>query len=166
MAKDRAEYFREYAKKYRITHKDKIKENNAKSRIKYKEYYKKKFKEWSLKNKDKRKIYMKTYGHEWNKKNGINNHLNRRYGITLEQKENMRIAQNNKCAICGDLMEGDRNCCIDHDHKTKKTRQLLCYKCNVSLGLLRENISILQNAINYLIKWSYDGGKTKNNNRD
>lgn len=42
--------------------------------------------------------------------------------------------------------------CIDHDHKTGKIRGLLCGFCNKAIGLLKENINILRNAIHYLEK--------------
>jgi len=35
-------------------------------------------------------------------------------------------------------------------HKTGKIRGLLCGNCNTSLGLLKENIGVLNNAIKYL----------------
>jgi len=66
--------------------------------------------------------------------------------------------QKNLCAICG-LPETDyqqygvKNLAIDHNHRTKKVRGLLCSKCNRALGLLNvDNLGILnlQMAIKYL----------------
>ena len=76
----------------------------------------------------------------------------KQYGITKEEFNNMKIAQNNKCAICG-IDEGlfsESVLHIDHCHKTHKVRGLLCRKCNTALGNFKDNVSILQKAIEYL----------------
>jgi hypothetical protein len=39
---------------------------------------------------------------------------------------------------------------IDHDHKNNKIRGLLCAICNQALGLFKDNIKNLQEAIKYL----------------
>ncbi len=44
---------------------------------------------------------------------------------------------------------------VDHNHHTGKVRGLLCRRCNVSLGLLRDSTEILNNMITYMEK--YDG---------
>jgi len=40
--------------------------------------------------------------------------------------------------------------CIDHNHKTGKIRGLLCCRCNLALGNVNENVTILLNMVNYL----------------
>ena len=84
------------------------------------------------------------------KRDGI---IRRQYGITLEQYNEMLIDQDYKCAICGneDEVEG-RKLAIDHCHKTKKVRGLLCGKCNRGLGLFYDDLELLQNAISYLAR--------------
>lgn len=47
--------------------------------------------------------------------------LRARYGITLEEREEMRVAQDGKCAIC--LVAVD-NLYVDHCHETGKVRGL------------------------------------------
>jgi len=39
---------------------------------------------------------------------------------------------------------------VDHDHKTKKVRGLLCFGCNTGIGCLRDNPSRLRSAADYL----------------
>ena len=39
---------------------------------------------------------------------------------------------------------------MDHCHKTKKIRGLLCHTCNSGLGMFKDNIEYLKNAIKYL----------------
>ena len=94
--------------------------------------------------------------YEWNKRNPEKTKLayrkcmlKRRYGITIDDYEEMFSKQNGKCAICkGDCMTG-RNLAVDHDHDTNKVRGLLCSKCNQGLGQFK-NIELLQRAIDYL----------------
>lgn len=47
----------------------------------------------------------------------------------------MRIAQDGRCAICGDL---PKRLCIDHDHKTGRVRGLLCIQCNARLAYVED----------------------------
>lgn len=74
--------------------------------------------------------------------------LKSRYGITLEDYEEMYKKQKGKCAICG-IKKDKLN--IDHCHNTRKVRGLLCGSCNRGLGLLKDNIEFLNNAIKYLL---------------
>ena len=39
---------------------------------------------------------------------------------------------------------------VDHNHETGKVRGLLCSRCNSAIGLMKENLKCLRNAINYL----------------
>jgi hypothetical protein len=41
----------------------------------------------------------------------------------------------------------------DHNHTTRKVKQLLCQKCNQAIGLFGENISTILKAVDYLNKW-------------
>lgn len=81
--------------------------------------------------------------------------IRRQYGITLDQYEQKLKEQDFKCAICGnkDEVEG-RRLAIDHCHNSGEVRGLLCGKCNRGLGLFYDNKDLLQNAIQYLNKYS------------
>jgi hypothetical protein len=79
----------------------------------------------------------------------------RRYGISREQYEQMRIQQSFKCAICGMSEEEHKVSrwgvlCLDHDHKTGAVRALLCALCNKGLGSFKDNHNLLEKASNYL----------------
>ena len=85
----------------------------------------------------------------------------RRRGIGVEEYLAIFKKQDYKCIICN-LPERKKNrkgeiarLTLDHDHITGKNRELLCHTCNLSIGLFKENISIIQSAIAYLKK----GGK-------
>ena len=57
------------------------------------------------------------------------------------------LMQNKNCNICG--KELDKKC-IDHCHETKKIRGVLCNNCNTALGLFKDNVSVMKDAILYL----------------
>lgn len=77
--------------------------------------------------------------------------LKRVYG--LNDNELDALFQKGKCAICGSI----QNLCIDHNHKIEKgqkgyIRDILCTSCNAGIGLFKDDISLLKNAIKYLQK--------------
>ena len=82
-------------------------------------------------------------------------HIRRKFGITPEDFHSMSEAQNDVCAICGKA-EGEDNrrtkLTIDHNHDTGKIRGLLCHNCNTAIGLFKDDISNISNAIDYLRK--------------
>jgi len=86
------------------------------------------------------------------KKNNKKYHLLRKYGLSIELYNHMLKAQDNKCAICKRSFD-KVGCAVDHNHTTYKTRELLCLSCNSALGMFREDLSVIRNAILYLEKW-------------
>lgn len=81
-------------------------------------------------------------------------HLKRKFNLTLEEYNILLKKQDFKCAICKQSETSSRNevLSVDHCHITNKIRGLLCTSCNRGIGLLRDNIINLQNAILYLKK--------------
>ena len=75
-----------------------------------------------------------------------------RYGITLEDYNNMYEAQSGLCAICF-KSSGTKRLSVDHNHTTGAVRGLLCHRCNTSLGLLNDDVNVLLSAIKYLGQW-------------
>lgn len=85
------------------------------------------------------------------------------YGISLEQYAGMLEAQGGVCAICGrhetrtDARNGKvRHLSVDHCHKTRKVRGLLCSKCNIGLGKFDDSEEMLYRAIAYKQKYKFD----------
>ena len=78
--------------------------------------------------------------------------------MTSQQYLEKLITQNNCCAICNKpehrlLKTGDiKPLSVDHNHTTGEVRGLLCNDCNSLLGFAKENVEILQSAINYLTR--------------
>ena len=73
----------------------------------------------------------------------------------MDDVKEMRTSQQNKCAICyiEFLSDGQKSkSVIDHCHSSGKNRALLCWTCNVALGLIKDNPVIAQNMVNYLEK--------------
>ncbi len=77
--------------------------------------------------------------------------LQREYGITTEQYTAIWEEQGRCCGICKGVTPGPKSWHIDHDHKTRKVRGILCHSCNTGLGLLGDTIAGLQQAMAYLV---------------
>jgi len=82
----------------------------------------------------------------------IDSQMKRLYGIGLDDYNKMLEDQGGKCAICNtsEPGHGGNRFCIDHCHTTGKVRGLLCMPCNVSIGHLKDNVQLLEKALNYV----------------
>ena len=90
---------------------------------------------------------------EAGKLSSANTKLKRRFGITLEQYEDMLKEQGGRCMICGAIKSTlNHKLAVDHDHKTSKIRGLLCKSCNLGIGNFLDSPVLLQNAISYLTR--------------
>lgn len=66
--------------------------------------------------------------------------------------------QNHRCSICGKRLaetrkraeDGQEVAQLDHDHSTGMVRSLLCYRCNLAIGLLMDDPEIAMKASLYL----------------
>ena len=74
----------------------------------------------------------------------------RRYGITVDDYNEMHIAQDGKCAICKKKKTIKDYFYVDHCHETNKVRGLLCMRCNSGLGYFKDKIFLLEKALVYL----------------
>ena len=77
-----------------------------------------------------------------------NHYLGYKYGITLDEYEEMLAGQNGVCASCGTPPSG-RKLSVDHDHETGVIRGLLCQPCNTALGLLKESPDRIASLLAY-----------------
>lgn len=119
----------------------------------------------------RRADYVEQGKHDWRTKEGksaqqkeyrttIQNelrdyNLRQRFGISLEKYNEMHERQNGVCAICGNSEAAKRNgklraLAVDHCHETNKVRGLLCGNCNPMIGYAKDNIQVLERAIEYL----------------
>lgn len=81
----------------------------------------------------------------------------RRFGCDYKQYTDMLNAQDGCCAICGNpetaknpVTQEPRRLAVDHCHTTGKIRGLLCSACNTAIGLMKDDVVVLQKAIEYL----------------
>lgn len=85
------------------------------------------------------------------KRSSANTKLKRRFGITIEQYEEMLAAQGGKCAICGATESYMKHgLAVDHCHATGQVRALLCKGCNIGIGNLRDSAELCARAARYL----------------
>ena len=83
--------------------------------------------------------------------------LQSKYGITEGDYNEMYVAQDGCCDICGIHQSRlTRRLAVDHDHETGKVRSLLCTHCNTLLGLAREDTDVLEEAIEYIRRHQRD----------
>jgi hypothetical protein len=85
---------------------------------------------------------------EEKKRKAKDRNLRNRYGVTLEEFEAILEAQGNVCAVCE---EPDKVFCLDHNHKTRKVRGVICLNCNLRvIGGARDQDYKLINAARYV----------------
>jgi len=112
-----------------------------------KELHKEYVRKWWADNKEKQQKYRKTAN------------LKRAYGITLEQFNEMLVSQSALCAICHkpETQVHPKSglpyqLAVDHCHKINKVRQLLCSRCNRALGMVNDDVGLMQKMIDYVQK--------------
>ena len=111
---------------------------------------------WRKDNKEKYLLSARRYRKHHHKT--IQNYkLKTRYGLSLEDYYGLYKSQSGKCAICNNPESAVHNLtkkiitlAVDHCHKTKKVRGLLCQDCNRGLGKFNDDISRMEKAIEYL----------------
>lgn len=85
-----------------------------------------------------------------------NQHVRFQFGLNDQEYRALITAQQNRCAICGQpetrLSKNGQpqSLSVDHDHKQKKVRGLLCGDCNRGIGLFRDDPALLLAAAAYL----------------
>ncbi len=120
----------------------------------------------------KRRERQRAYGARWYRENRLE-HLDKsrdryfseppekrraralweRYRLTEDDYARLLKLQRGVCAICRRSPRGATKASIlhvDHCHKTRRVRGLLCSGCNTSLGQFMHSRDVLQRAIDYL----------------
>lgn len=82
-----------------------------------------------------------------------NSKLQSKFGISIEEYKKKLARQKNGCAICTEVCGSGKSLAVDHCHESGKIRGLLCSKCNLGLGLFRDDIILLVAAKRYLTKY-------------
>lgn len=94
---------------------------------------------------------------------GFGSRLKRNYWPELTQSQAIEAYnqlfkfQNECCAICKQpesvvdpKSKKVRRLSVDHCHETGRVRGLLCHNCNRAIGLLKDNVAIIDNIKAYL----------------
>jgi Autographiviridae endonuclease VII len=93
---------------------------------------------WAARNRDKRLRKLRE------------THLRNKFGLTVEEYDEILEAQDGVCALCDSLPTPGISLHVDHDHGTGEIRGLLCVRCNNALGLFREDPDLLKRAVRYV----------------
>jgi hypothetical protein len=93
--------------------------------------------------------YIKRW-QQYNPEKRRGHHLKERYGITNEKYDDMFLAQDGRCAICGQTEKDGLRLRVDHDHESGFIRGLLCHTCNCGIGMFQEKLDLLIKAVSYL----------------
>lgn len=83
-----------------------------------------------------------------------------RYNVSSEQYSHMLALQEGVCAVCAQPEVRETNgtvwhLSVDHDHLTGRVRGLICDACNKVLGLVQDNPSRLEAAMDYLARFNF-----------
>lgn len=98
----------------------------------------------------------------WHKKSAASRHksywggrLKREYGLSIEGYNSILSKQGFLCAACAcDLrLLSKKHIHLDHCHKTKKIRGILCGGCNKALGLLGDSHDRIMALALYISKF-------------
>lgn len=83
--------------------------------------------------------------------------LLRKYGLTAQQYDKLLTLQGGVCALCGKPPKaGGRKLAVDHDHKTKRVRGLLCVlPCN-RYYVAKNTLETARKVVKYLNR-RFDG---------
>lgn len=77
--------------------------------------------------------------------------LQRLYGLSVNEYEQMYAEANGCCQVCGVSEESlNKRLAVDHCHATGKVRGLLCSKCNTALGQLDDSLEKISSLYSYL----------------
>jgi hypothetical protein len=92
--------------------------------------------------------------------------LRRKYGVSLEWFDQKLLEQGGGCGICGHALpfKGRKHLAIDHCHKSKQTRGILCERCNSALERIEAVADWPEKARAYLTKYVNSSLSSSNSN--
>lgn len=76
--------------------------------------------------------------------------LRRDYGLGSDEYAQIKRVQGGRCAICGIATGRSKRLSVDHCHKTREVRGILCSVCNSFLGTIRDNPEAGERLAEYL----------------
>lgn len=163
IAEDRKRYLEDEG--YAARQKESTKRWKADNRNALRDYQK----QWVEENRDRVSAYNVAYMSDYVKTEAYANSKHRsrmkRYQITDADFNAMWEAQDGCCAICKVKLQprgrSKHSAAIDHNHKTREVRGVLCRGCNHGIGSLGDSPSILIAAAKYLTERRFYGKTEK-----
>lgn len=98
-----------------------------------------------------KKCYGKTFREQANERLRKFRKNNPEYKSIRSSFYKYRRATREKTEYC-EICDKKCNTVFDHNHSTGLFRGWICHECNISLGMVRDRIEILNKMISYLIK--------------
>lgn len=163
MAEDRKRYMEDEA--YAARQKQATKLWKTENKAALREYQR----QWVEENREKVSAYNVAYMSNYVKTEAYSQARHRRrmkqYDLTDAEFNAMWEAQDGCCAICNIKLQprgrSRHSAAIDHNHKTREVRGVLCRGCNHGIGSLGDSPSILISAAKYLTERGYYGKEEK-----
>lgn len=79
-----------------------------------------------------------------------NQYYRLKYGMTIQERDQMLADQGGRCKICRTDTAGAKGWHVDHCHASKKVRGILCQQCNHALGNAKDKPEVLRRMADYL----------------
>lgn len=85
--------------------------------------------------------------------------IKRLYRLTAEEYRSLLASQNGKCAVCSVDVTAlpTKQIHVDHDHRTGAVRSILCYRCNLALGFVKESVVVVRALLAYVQSFVGEG---------
>ena len=79
-------------------------------------------------------------------------HFIKTYGINLKEYQELLDKQGGCCAVCSSSGSGKTSdrLVVDHCHSTGRVRGLLCWPCNIGIGMFKDREDLLVTVTDYL----------------
>jgi Recombination endonuclease VII len=103
--------------------------------------------EWKRNNREKIKVWV-----ENNRSRIKTSSLKNVYGTTYKAYTEMLADQDGRCACCFRRFKSSKLTHLDHCHESGRVRELLCSRCNHTLGKVGDDPSLLRALALYLEK--------------
>lgn len=134
---------KQYRKQYYQKNQERIKQKSKEYRLANLETVRKKMREVSKERRELNPELAKTRARGYS--------LQRKYGITLEQYDELLAKQNYCCAICErHESEFKTKLAVDHNHATSEIRGLLCTHCNYRMVAKHKDGNLLRKIADYI----------------
>lgn len=109
--------------------------------------------QWAAKNAEAvKRIYQRRFQSPKGRRVHSRSQVKRKFGIPLEQYEQMLVDQRGLCFICHQPNPTNIPIGLDHNHDTGAVRAFLCAACNLGIRHFKENPELIRKAIQYLNK--------------